>query len=265
MVTTTASSPRLIHTVQSEITRCVGSKCTTDFSSRRLQIKFVKPKPRRSATNKPTTKTEQRRRQQARCEESEEQLTGDTPRTRSKPQRAAVFEIIRQGDGENRDQRQQHAADEIDAHVLQREKDKHIAADFFQLALELAHLQRTRFESLRQRFHDRFGVAVGLGPHQQENARNQNFEVRDYAGCPSCRRDRRPCWRDSSDNRCAPKRSSGDRRCCAAACRAESRRRRWRESAPAFCSSRRPSSTGSPALKIPKRRHRRRRDDGLAF
>ena len=56
IATTTASSPRLIHTVQSDSTKWVGSKCTTDLSSRRLQIKFVKPKPAANATSKPTTR-----------------------------------------------------------------------------------------------------------------------------------------------------------------------------------------------------------------
>src|SRR6185436_14729667 len=55
IVTTTPSSPRLIQIVQLDTTKWVGSKCTTDLSSRRLQIKLVNPKPAASATSKPTT------------------------------------------------------------------------------------------------------------------------------------------------------------------------------------------------------------------
>src|SRR5215510_8329578 len=81
IATITAKRPKLIHTVQSEITKWVGNRCTTDFSSRKLQIRLVKPKPAAAATSKPT-----RRPRSAGANRLDAKnlnsSTGETPRTR---------------------------------------------------------------------------------------------------------------------------------------------------------------------------------------
>ncbi len=72
MATTTASSPRLIHTVQSEMTRCVGSKMNHRFQFAQTPDQVRQTETGRARDQQTDRQPEQCRRQETRCEEAEQ-------------------------------------------------------------------------------------------------------------------------------------------------------------------------------------------------